>query len=158
MSGEQQRDPSQRPARGNRDDRATLFHSVVRGMLPMYLLSLVGERPLYGTEIMNTLAAMSGGEWKPSPGSVYPLLKRLERDGLLHGEWQSGQAAAKRIYSITERGRAELPELQRHLLAELRTVKEIIDQHVEALEHVLAGDSTGYGHPGPSSSDRPGGQ
>jgi len=117
--------------------QASLFRGVVRGMLPLYLLTLVSERPLYGQEIMQSFSDMSGGRWHPSPGSVYPTLKKLEAQGLLEGEWQSGRAAARKVYAITERGGVALPAMQRRLLDELRAVKGVVDQHIVALEAVV---------------------
>lgn len=120
--------------------KATLFKGIVRGLLPLYLLTVLGERARHGSEIMDTFSEMSGGGWKPSPGSVYPLLKKLEREGLIAGEWRSGRAAAKRIYTLTDAGRAALPALQRQLLDELRAVKEVVDLHIVAFEELLEGE------------------
>jgi len=120
-------------------EKSVLFRGIVRGLLPLFLLSLLGEKDRYGGEIMATFAEMSGGRWRPSPGSVYPLLKKLERDGLIAGTWESGRAAAKRVYAITPAGREELPRLQRRLLSELRVVKGVVDQHIAALEAIVTG-------------------
>ncbi len=114
-----------------------LFRGVVRGMLPLYLLSLLQEKPYHGNEIMNAIAEMSNGIWKPSPGSVYPLLKKMETDGLITGEWKSGRAAATRIYQVTEKGRKELPNIRQRLLEELRDARDTIDQHIAVLEHMF---------------------
>ncbi len=116
----------------------TMFRGVVRGMLPMYLLSLLMEKPHHGTEIMKAIEKMSHGTWKPSPGSVYPLLKKLEEDDLISGEWVSGRAAATRIYSVTRKGRSTLPEIQKQLLAELCKTRDALQQHITILEKVLS--------------------
>lgn len=119
-----------------------MFHGVVGGMLPMYMLSLLMEKPHHGSEIMNAIQKMSAGTWKPSPGSVYPLLKKLEKDGLIHGEWVSGRAAATRIYSVTKKGRMKLPEIQQQLLAELHETKDRLQKHITILEKVVSGSNT----------------
>jgi DNA-binding PadR family transcriptional regulator len=116
------------------DTKAPLFKGLVRGMLPAYLLYLMRSKPLHGTDMIKSLAHMSHGVWKPSPGSVYPVLRRLEKEGVITGRWQRGQAAPKRVYRLTEKGRADLPKLQARLLAELRAARHIIDEHIEALE------------------------
>ena len=115
-----------------------MFHGVVRGMLPMYMLSLLMDKPHHGAEIMKAIEKMSAGTWKPSPGSVYPLLKKLEEDGLICGKWVSGRAAATRIYSVTRKGRAKLPGIQKQLLAELCKTRDTLQQHITIMEKVMA--------------------
>ena len=126
-------------ASGQNLNEPPMFHGVVRGMLPMYMLSLLMDKPHHGTEIMKAIEKMSAGTWKPSPGSVYPLLKKLEEDGLICGKWVSGRAAATRIYSVSRKGRSKLPEIQKQLLAELCITRDALQQHITILEKVLSG-------------------
>lgn len=116
-----------------------MFNGVVRGMLPMYMLLLLMDKPHHGSEIMKAIKKMSGGTWKPSPGSVYPLLKKLEEDGLICGEWVSGRAAATRIYSVSRKGRLKFPEIQKRILAELCITRDALQKHITILENVLSG-------------------
>jgi DNA-binding PadR family transcriptional regulator len=84
---------------------------------------------------------MSNDRWKPSPGSVYPVLRNLERQGLVSGRWKRGQAAPQRVYRLTEEGRRLLPELRARLVKQLEQARELIDSHVEALRsHGGGGD------------------
>jgi DNA-binding PadR family transcriptional regulator len=121
----------------NRVDPA-MFRGVVRGMLPMYLLSLLRKKPHHGTEIIKAIEKMNKGTWKPSPGSVYPLLKKLEDDGLISGKWVSGRAAATRIYSVTRKGRSKLPGIQKQLLSELCETRDTLQQHIVIMENDLS--------------------
>ncbi len=57
--------------------------SVLRGFLRHLIISLLRKNELTGTEIMETLEERSEGRYKPSPGSVYPLLASLARDGII---------------------------------------------------------------------------
>jgi DNA-binding PadR family transcriptional regulator len=77
-----------------------------RGDVRTALLRIIAERPMHGYDLMKELEQRSGGMWRPSPGSIYPTLQLLEDEGLLKGEEQDG----KRVYSITDAGRAELDE------------------------------------------------
>jgi DNA-binding PadR family transcriptional regulator len=61
---------------------------------------------MHGYDLIRELEERSGGMWRPSPGSVYPTLQLLEDEGLVTGREQDG----KRVYSITDAGRAELQE------------------------------------------------
>jgi DNA-binding PadR family transcriptional regulator len=77
-----------------------------RGDVRAALLTLLGEGPMHGYDLIRELEERSGGMWRPSPGSIYPTLQMLEDEGLVTSEEQDG----KRIYSITDAGRAELEE------------------------------------------------
>jgi DNA-binding PadR family transcriptional regulator len=117
--------------------QSPLFHGLVRGLLPLFVLVLLRDGPLHGIDVMRSVGTMTGGKWKPSPGSIYPLLRRLEQDGLITGSWQRSRAAPKRVYRLTARGRADLPETGRSVLGELYGAQRMIHTHITALEAVL---------------------
>jgi DNA-binding PadR family transcriptional regulator len=143
MASRAKTSPKASPAATTADDRrqltaqSPLFHGLVRGLLPLFVLVLLREGPLHGIDVMRSVETMTGGTWKPSPGSVYPLLRRLEQGGLIKGSWQRSRAAPKRVYRLTPRGRAQLPETGRRVLGELYGTQRIIDTHITALEAVL---------------------
>jgi len=51
--------------------------------LRMWVVSILARAPKNGAEIMNAIEEMSQGWWRPSPGSIYPLLESLVQDGLI---------------------------------------------------------------------------
>jgi DNA-binding PadR family transcriptional regulator len=57
------------------------FHR--RRGLRMWILSMLARTPKNGAEIMDAIEEMSQGWWRPSPGSIYPLLEELLREGLI---------------------------------------------------------------------------
>jgi DNA-binding PadR family transcriptional regulator len=77
-----------------------------RGDVRTAVLGVVAEKPVHGYEVIRELEKRSGGMWSPSPGSVYPTLQMLEDEGLVTSEEQDG----KKVYSVTDAGRAELEE------------------------------------------------
>ncbi len=77
-----------------------------RGDVRTAVLALLDEKPMHGYDVIRELEERSGGVWQPSPGSVYPTLQLLEDQGLLTSEEIDG----KRIFSITDEGKAELSE------------------------------------------------
>jgi len=81
------------PPRGRRRDR---------GDVRAAILLLLAERPRHGYEIITELTDRSEGRWQPSPGSIYPMLKRLSRDGLVTAAPEDGKA----VFSLTEDGRS----------------------------------------------------
>ena len=58
---------------------------------------------MHGYEIIQEIAERSAGAWKPSPGSVYPTLQLLADEGLI----TSAESGGKRLFTLTESGRAE---------------------------------------------------
>jgi DNA-binding PadR family transcriptional regulator len=66
------------------------------------VLLLLAEQPRHGYEIITELAERSAGQWQPSPGSVYPVLKRLARDGIVTASHEDGKA----VFSLTDTGRS----------------------------------------------------
>jgi DNA-binding PadR family transcriptional regulator len=66
---------------------------------------LLAEKPMHGYEIIQEITERSHGWWRPSPGSVYPTLQLLADEGMVTTD-QDNQSG-KRLYSITETGRAE---------------------------------------------------
>ncbi len=78
-----------------------------QGDLKFVILRLLAEKPRHGYDIIKELEERSGGTYSPSPGTVYPTLVMLEDMGFARAvPEQSG----KKIYSITDEGRAHLAE------------------------------------------------
>lgn len=77
-----------------------------RGDVKFALLQLLQERPMYGYEMIKALEDRSAGFYTPSPGSIYPTLQMLEERGFV----SSSEVEGKKVYSITESGRALLEE------------------------------------------------
>ena len=76
------------------------------GEVRLALLSLLGERPQHGYELMKQLEERSGGMYRASAGTVYPALAQLQDEGLILSESED----AKRVYRLSDAGREELEE------------------------------------------------
>ena len=74
-----------------------------RGDVRAAILTLLGEGPMHGYQVIQELSGRSGGMWRPSPGSVYPTLQLLEDEGLVRSEEVEG----KRVFHLTDAGKAE---------------------------------------------------
>lgn len=81
------------------------------GSLRLYLLSLLSNSSMHGYELMQALDERFGGTYKPSAGTIYPRLAKLEDEGLVTKQ-KDGRRA---IYAITEAGRSELQARQSEL-------------------------------------------
>jgi DNA-binding PadR family transcriptional regulator len=81
---------------------------VPRGLLRFLVIRLLSEKPLSGAEIGEEITRQTMGRWKPSPGSIYPLLAWL-RDKSYTRELQKENDGMKR-YQLTPEGKKFLEE------------------------------------------------
>lgn len=82
----------------------------IHGLLPIFILKLISERgEMYGYEIINEIQKKTGC-WKPSPGTIYPLLERMEKKGLIK---KCGNGKKKIKYKITKKGKAKILKINR---------------------------------------------
>src|SRR6266508_5933433 len=79
---------------------------LAQGDLRLIALALIAEQPRHGYEIIKVLEEKTAGWYSPSPGSVYPTLTYLEEAGYVTAQAEG----AKKLYTITEEGRAHLAE------------------------------------------------
>jgi len=78
---------------------------LIKGSTASLLLCLIGQQPMYGYQIIKELERRSQGYFKFKEGTLYPALHRLEKAGLIRGEWQTPPSGRqRRYYRITERG------------------------------------------------------
>ena len=75
-----------------------------QGDLRWLALDLIAAQPRHGYEVIKAIEDAVHGHYTPSPGTVYPMLTLLEETGLIESETQG----AKKLYSLTELGRAEI--------------------------------------------------
>ncbi|MFC0031377.1 PadR family transcriptional regulator [Micromonospora chaiyaphumensis] len=101
------------------------------GRLRLYLLKLLDDGPKHGYELIRLLEDRFLGLYAPSAGTIYPRLQRLEVEGLV----SHTAAGGRKVYEITDAGRAEL----RQRAGELATLESDITASVEDLS-ALAGD------------------
>ena len=90
------------------------------GALRLVVLGLIADQPRHGYDIIKALEDRFSGAYSPSPGAIYPLLQMLEEADLV----VSATAGSKRLYTITDPGRAYLEENR----AELDKINAQLDQ------------------------------
>ena len=80
-------------------------NELVKGSIDSLLLCLIGQRPMYGYQIIKELEDKSQGYFKYKEGTLYPALHRLEKAGLLTGKWEATSGGRqRRYYHITDKG------------------------------------------------------
>ena len=103
-----------------------LLSQMRKGTLAYCVLALLAEEELYGFELVRALGEVDG--MLTSEGTIYPLLARLRRDGLLTSSWrESSQGPPRRYYGLTAKGKEALGEF----VKEWRRFRQGVDHLVE---------------------------
>jgi PadR family transcriptional regulator PadR len=103
-----------------------LLAQMRRGTLQYCVLSLLADEERYGFDLVRGLAEIDG--MVTSEGTIYPLLSRLRRDGLVESSWQeSPTGPPRRYYRLTAAGRAALEAFR----LEWRRFRNAVDHFVE---------------------------
>lgn len=80
---------------------------LVQGTLHMLILKTLALEPMHGYGIGARLEQISNGVFQVNAGSLFPALRRLERDGLIAGEWRVTENNRRaKFYKMTAEGRA----------------------------------------------------
>ena len=110
-----------RNQRNRIETRRWLRHTamVPKGFIRYHVLEGLSHKPMSGSELMEDIEKHTGGFWKPSPGSIYPLLSWLQDNG--HIKELPVENGLKR-YELTESGKALLEEqkkIRKHVREEV---------------------------------------
>ena len=82
---------------------------LVQGTLDMLILKTLALEPMHGYGIGVRIEQISKGVFQVNAGSLFPAFRRLERDGLVRGEWRTTENNRKaKWYALTAQGRAKL--------------------------------------------------
>lgn len=82
---------------------------VVQGTLDMLVLKTLALEPMHGYGISVRIEQMSKGVFRPNAGSLFLAIQRLQRDGLIDGEWKSTENNRRaKYYVLTQKGRNRL--------------------------------------------------
>ena len=100
---------------------------LVKGTLPLLVLSALSDGELYGYEIAQRIRERTEAGLTPSEGSLYPALHRLEQMGALEGFWRdSDRGPRRRYYRITPLGLGLLREHEREWATFTRSVGRML--------------------------------
>lgn len=93
------------------------------GLVRLLVLQLLdGDEPAYGNRLIERIRELSGGLVTVNPNTMYPLLRRLEDEGLAVGEWEHPVRRSRRFYRLTDAGAAERETLRDDVLPALDEV------------------------------------
>jgi DNA-binding PadR family transcriptional regulator len=83
-----------------------------RDVFPLLVLHLLSREPTYGNRLIDSIEQITRGAISVNPNTMYPLLRDLERRGLVDSRWEHPDRRTRRYYSITPAGRREYKRLR----------------------------------------------
>jgi PadR family transcriptional regulator PadR len=99
------------------------FLSIRKGLLEFVILTVVDCDKVY---VADMLKRLSPTEFATQEGTLYPLLSKMRREGLVDYEWQESDAGPPRkYYTLTSKGRAQLGELNEYWKNVNRTITQL---------------------------------
>jgi PadR family transcriptional regulator, regulatory protein PadR len=108
------------------DTQDALIAQMRRGTLQYCVLALLAGEERYGFDLVRALAEVDG--MVTSEGTIYPLLSRLRRDGLVESTWsESPSGPPRRYYRLTKAGRTALADFER----EWSRFRDAVDHFIE---------------------------
>jgi len=81
---------------------------LLRGSLDLMVLSVLADGAKYGYLIQKRLREAGGDGLEIQAGTLYPLLHRLQADGLIRSRWDDSSGRRRKWYDLTAKGRREL--------------------------------------------------
>jgi PadR family transcriptional regulator, regulatory protein PadR len=100
----------------------------VQGTLHMLILKTLALEPMHGYGIGVRLEQISNGVFHVNAGSLFPALRRLERDGLIAGDWRTTENNRRaKYYKLTPDGRARLKQESRDWQAQTSAIARILN-------------------------------
>ena len=98
-----------------------------QGLLPLLVLHFLGSGPSYGNQLMERVSSVTGGLVAVNPNTMYPLLRTLEGQGLIAGEWEHPERRSRRFYRLTAEGEAELARMTTEIAPYLDAVARSVE-------------------------------
>ena len=100
---------------------------LVQGTLHMLILKTLALEPMHAYGIGTRIGQISKGVFLVNAGSLFPALRRLERDGLIEGDWQVTENNRRaKVYRLTARGRARFKDEARDWEVQTAAIARIL--------------------------------
>lgn len=101
-----------------------------KGVLDMLVLKLLESEPRYGYQIIQELKDKSGDVYSLKDGTLYPILYRLEDDGLVVSRWSEavGKQVPRKYYEITQVGRSELKSIEQTWQSIVSGISQVLSE------------------------------
>ena len=113
--------------RGEQQDR----EGPHRGLLGFLVMVSLAEGEAHGYEVMRRIERVTGGYWRPGPGSLYPVIDSLEKEGFIECAVKEVKGKARRVCKLTDDGWSMLLDL---LEKKIEAYLSILDHSLNALK------------------------
>ena len=101
---------------------------LVQGTLDMLILKMLDLEPMHGYGIAVRLEQMSQGVFRLNAGSLFVAVQRLQRDGLIRGEWKATENSRRaKYYALTEKGQKRLNSETREWGRQVAAIARILE-------------------------------
>lgn len=101
---------------------------LVQGTLDLLILRSLARGAMHGWAIARLIQQSSNDVLRVEEGSLYPALRRLERDGFVTGNWSSSENNRRaRYYALTRRGRGQLQKEHDHWRSLVRAMSLVLE-------------------------------
>lgn len=111
-----------------KDDFVEFSKKLIGSTTSTLLLAVIGEQDRHGYEIVRRVQQLSEGAFQWREGTVYPALHRLEKQGLIVGQWRNvASGRPRRVYAITPQGRDELSRQEQEWSAFSSSVQRVLE-------------------------------
>ena len=107
-----------------------------RDILPLLVFHLIAREPQYGNRLIEEIERITEGVISVNPNTIYPLLRQLEAQGMIKGDWEHPDRRTRRYYSITPAGRRE----HKRLREEVKPFLDSVIRSVTLIEREIYGD------------------
>jgi len=107
-------------------------NQLYKGSLATIILKLLGENGrMYGYQITQEVKVLSAGEFVITEGALYPMLHKLEADGMLTVETEMIGNRMRKYYSITPNGKTEVIDRMAELESFIRHMQTLLNPNIE---------------------------
>jgi PadR family transcriptional regulator, regulatory protein PadR len=109
-----------------------------RDIVPLLVLHLIEREPAYGNRLIEEIEDITEGVISVNPNTIYPLLRELEDDGMIKGQWEHPDRRTRRYYAITPVGRREY----KRLVDELEPFLDSVIRSVSLIKREIYGNQS----------------
>ena len=106
-----------------------------RDVFALLVLHLIGREPQYGNRLIEEIERITEGAITANPNTIYPMLRRLEAEGMISGDWEHPDRRTRRYYTITAAGRRE----HRRMLDEVEPFLDSVIRSVTLIKREIYG-------------------
>lgn len=110
-------------------DSNHISSDLIRSSTDLVILTLLGDRPMYGYEILVSLTDRGNGRFQFKQGTLYPLLYRLEREGWIRAKWHTPPKGKKhKVYALTAEGKKIREEKTKEWFLFTQSVNSLLEE------------------------------